>query len=129
MKNIWKWVLIFVGVFLVALFIALPIFGRAILGTGIRYGGFPMMDHHFGWNILGGSHMFVFSMFGGGLWMLGRFLFPILLIVLIVLAVLALLRKPKAGEVVSANTIPCPHCGKQIQNNWVACPYCGEKTQ
>ena len=128
MKNIWKWVLIFVGVFLVTLFIALPILGRVILGTSLRFGGFPMMPHHPGWHTLGDSRMFGFSLFGG-LLMLGRFLFPLLLIVLVVLGVLALVRKSGLVEAVPASSIPCPHCGRQIQQNWVACPYCGEKTQ
>ena len=115
MKNIWKWVLIFIGVFLVTLFIALPILGRVILGTSLRFGGFPMMPHHSAWHTFGESHSFGFSMFGG-LWMLGRFLFPLLLISLVVLGVLALVRKPGSAEAVTTASIPCPNCGKQIHH-------------
>jgi len=127
MKNIWKWILLFVAVFLVTLFISLPVLGR-VMGNSFGIGMRSMMPRFFGWSAPMNSHMFGFGMFGGGLFMLGRLLIPLLLVALVVLGVLALVRRPGSVNAVPANAIPCPHCGKQIQNNWLACPYCGEKT-
>ena len=80
---------------------------------------------------------------GMGLFMLGRLLFPLLLVALIVGLAIALFRRP-ARQVAPVQAIPnplppqppvtsemagtCSNCGKPLQADWAVCPYCGQKT-
>jgi len=123
MNKVWKWVLLFLGVFLVAFFVALPLLGLG--GFGHVYGWMPMMGLRSGGCGLWGSGFGSgFGLFGGALMMLGMFLIPLALVALIVFGVVSLTRKNQP-EITSSR--PCANCGKPVQTGWVACPYCGEK--
>ena len=131
MKGVWKWILLFVGVLVVAFLVALPFFMRGFgFGGGMmgNYGGYPMMGRH-----VIGFLPFGFGIFGA----LIRLILPLLLLVLAIVGVISLVRgKPKpvaaapSGDVPvspAVETTPCAHCGKPLQAGWVACPNCGEK--
>jgi hypothetical protein len=141
MKQVLKWVAIVLGVFLLVAIVASPFFffrGYAPMMGGYRDGrGLRMM-------------------WFGGVWamMLGRVLFPLLIIGLLVWGGYALGRGASRGNnsqrqvaasatpaaapsVIEAPSQPaqptptgsqhfCAHCGKEVQEGWVACPYCGE---
>ncbi|MDR3560219.1 MAG: zinc ribbon domain-containing protein [Negativicutes bacterium] len=152
MRAIWKWILLFVGVLVLAFLVALPFF----VGRSLGLARMPMMFMFGG----GPGFMPAFGGFGllGGLFLFGRFIFPLLLIVLAVFGLVSLLRggqssrpqpaapmaaasatAPAAStdvmqassapveQAAPAATIPCAHCGSPLQTGWVACPYCGEK--
>lgn len=123
MKKVWKWVLLFLGVFLVVFLVSLPLLGLGGFGPG--YGWMPMMGlRSGGYGLWGGNFGHGFGLFGGGLMMLGMILIPLLLVALVVLGINALTRKNQAGI---TDSKPCSNCGKPVQTGWVACPYCGEK--
>lgn len=118
MKNIWKYLLIFLGVFFIALLVAVPLLG---VFTGRMHSGWDM-----GMRIPGRS----FGMgpaFGGLglLWMGGRLLFNLAIVALAVVGVVLLVRRSRGVQ--AAATRPCPHCGRPVQSGWVACPSCGER--
>ena len=156
MRSIWKWILLFIGVLVLAFLVALPFF----VGRSLGFARMPMM---FG----GGGPGFMPGFAGGfgilaGLMMFARFILPLGLIVLAAFGLVSLLRgtpRPQANAanmsaasnipvasaapaapVVSTDvmqssstpveqveTTPCVHCGSPLQTGWVACPYCGEK--
>ena len=123
MNKVWKWVLLFLGVFLVAFLVALPLLSLG--GFGYGYGWMPMMGLRSGGCGLWGSGFGSgFGLFGGALMMLGMFLIPLALVALIVFGVVSLTRKNQP-EITSSR--PCANCGKPVQTGWVACPSCGEK--
>jgi len=123
MNKVWKWLLLFLGVFLVAFLVALPLLGLGSFGHG--YGWMPMMGlRNGGCGLWSGNFGHGFGLFGGGLMMLGMILITLLLVALVVLGINALTRKNHA-EITSSK--PCSNCGKPVQTGWVACPYCGEK--
>jgi len=122
MRNIWKWVLIFLGVFLAVFLIALPILGL------FAFRGFPMMGGFY----YGMPHMFGgYGFYGGWLMMFGMFLGPLVVIALIVAGVVALVRTTGGSHPSSAQppapTRTCRNCGRALQADWSHCPYCGEK--
>ena len=155
MSRVWKWILIGLGVFFLALCVALPLFisvGTRLMG----FGGMPMMRQPFGRYPMMGRGFGIFGGFG-----LLRFLLPLFglaVVVLVIVGIVLLLRRPqKLATVVVApaasaepvtpidaaspepvppvavtpvevvETTPCPHCGASVQAGWVACPHCGEK--
>ncbi len=151
MNRTWKWILIGLGIFILAFCVALPLF----VGIGTRflgYGGMPMMGRRFGFLPFMGP--FMGRGFGmGGFGLLG-FLFPLfalLVLILVIVGIVVLLRRPQRPVVATAmpaetvtpidatpaepvtpvpeavETHPCPHCGAPVQTGWVACPHCGEK--
>lgn len=145
MKQAWKWIGIALGVLLIFLIIAVPVF-MGIFGFG-RMG---MMDNGFRGMHGGGILWFM----GGWAMMFSRLLFPLLIIGLLVWGGYALgkgaSRRP-AAQTAAVNSqaapqmpaaaaaqqdsqpIPasaaaaCPHCGGETHAGWVACPHCGEK--
>ena len=156
MNKTWKWILIGLGVFILAFCVGLPLF----LGLGARVAGvagMPMMRQPFGgFPMMGGRGFGLFGGFG-----LLRMLFPLFglaVVVLVIVGIVLLLRRPQkpAAVVVTptasaepvppadfnpaepvtpaamapaevVETTPCPHCGAPVQAGWVACPHCGEK--
>jgi hypothetical protein len=156
MNKTWKWILIGLGVFILAFCVGLPIF----LGIGARMAGFagmPMMGQPFGgYPMMGGRGFGLFGGFG-----LLRLLFPLFglaVVVLVIAGIVLLLRRPQKPDAVAVTpaasyepvppadftpsepvapavvtpaevveTSPCPHCGAPVQAGWVACPHCGEK--
>ena len=145
MRAIWKWILLFIGVLVLAFLVALPFF----VGRSLGLARMPMMFMFRGGPIIG-------SGFGllGGLVLFGRFIFPLVLIVLAAFGLAALLRgqpRPQPAASMAAGSVapvvstdvmqassppieqaapattPCSHCGSPLQTGWVACPYCGEK--
>jgi hypothetical protein len=132
MKNIWKWIAIFLAVLIVASFVFLFLrmsgfgmpFGYGMNGYGMGYGRMPLMGGDFR-----GSHMFNgYGFFGGGFMMFGALLIPLAVIGLLVWGVVSLVKGTtrQHGEPPTA-VHPCTHCGKPLQSGWVNCPYCGEK--
>jgi hypothetical protein len=148
MRAIWKWILLFIGVLVLAFLVALPFF----VGRSLGLARMPMMF------MFGGRPGFGPAIGGGfgilaGLIMFGRFILPLALIVLAAFGLVALLRgqpRPQAAANLTAAptapiapassapvepaapaeqvaTTPCAHCGSPLQTGWVACPYCGEK--
>jgi hypothetical protein len=150
MRAIWKWVLLFIGVLVVAFLVAMPFF----VGRSLGLARMPMM-----FMFRGGGPVFG-SGFGilGGLLLFGRFILPLALIVLAALGFVALLRgqprpQPAASmaaapaapvastDIIQTSSAPveqaaparpvatssCANCGSPLQVGWVACPYCGEK--
>jgi hypothetical protein len=145
MKNFWKYLLIFIGVLVVAFCVALPFFGMA-LRVG-RAGGFmPMNGLRFGFPfMMGRMGFFRIPMFGiGGLLLVG-------LVVLVIFGLVSLFRKSSHSNVANSNAVPaavqpvqsapdapsseplastissCSNCGKPVQPDWKVCPFCGEK--
>jgi hypothetical protein len=122
MKNIWKWVVFGLVVFLAAFLIALPLFAggwmptaRTVYGFGMLRGG--MMD--WGW---GGI---------GWIGLLFRSALPILAVVGgIALVYWLVKRSPGAAQAPApAPTTPCAYCSQPLSPGWVACPYCGKKVK
>jgi hypothetical protein len=48
MKGLWKWAVLFAGVFFLAFLVAMPLFG------GFGYGMMPMMGGYNGFQMMGG---------------------------------------------------------------------------
>ena len=150
MKTVWKVVIgVVVAVVLVfGLFIGMALISRLIrfpasasvyrygvsprtMGPGV-YGVIPftMGPGYAGRGMLGTG-------FGGwmgiGLVMLGRLLFPLLLLALVIGLVVALMRRPAPHIApVQATASPvmagtCSSCGRPLQADWSVCPYCGQK--
>ena len=119
MKNVWKYLLVGLLVFVLVFAIALPFLGG---GWGPYQMGPGMMGPGMmrGYNGFGG-----FSLFGG-LTMLGMILVPLLLIGAVIAGVMMLIRGT-GGSATLAGARQCPHCGKYVQADWMACPYCGQK--
>jgi hypothetical protein len=141
MKSAWKWILLFVGVLVVAFCVSLPLFLRGLMGFG--FGRMPMLFRHGGgFPRMGGGGFFGFGLL--------RFIGPLFALVvlgLLVWGVVWLVRRgnrlapavtPAApaepippSEAVTpiepVETSPCTNCGKPLQSGWVACPYCGQK--
>lgn len=145
MRNFWKYLLIFLGVFAVVFVAALVLFGARYgmggFGSGMMFGGqHPMM---------GRGGFMGFGLLRGFLG-LALCLVPLGLLALLAAGVVALVRRPGAVvppiqsatphavepaapqpvvvvplAQVQPDTHACPHCGQPVQNNWVACPYCG----
>ena len=118
MKNIWKWIVFGLVVFLVSFLVALPLFAggwmppmRTIYGYGMMHGG--MM----GWG------------FGGISWigMLFRTVLPILAVAGGIALVYWLVKPGAPQAEPPVPTTPCHSCGKPLNPDWVACPYCGKK--
>jgi hypothetical protein len=157
MKALWKWILLFIGVLVLAFLVALPFF----VGRSLGLARLPMIF------LFGGGPAFAPALRGGfgilaGLFLFGRLILPLALIVLAAFGLVALLSggTPSSSHPVAANTAtptaapvapavstgvtpassaaveqtaaasatkPCAHCGSPLQSGWVACPYCGEK--
>ena len=147
MKNLWKWLLLFVGVFLVAFVVALPFWrwsaygfsGMPIMRSG-RMGFMPRMFGGFGG----------FGGFRGGFMFPFMWIIPAGVIVLLVVGVVALVRAMRRPQPMQAQISPaptmtpvppaapaapvepemvhnCTNCGRALQPDWVNCPYCGTK--
>lgn len=124
MNNVWRYLLVGGLVFVLAFFVAVPLFGG--------WGPFEMMGYRgTGPGMMGGFPMMGFGVFGW-LIMLGMWLVPLAVVALLVAGVMALFRATTVTPVgtppaPTSEAHPCPNCGKHVQNGWVACPYCGEK--
>jgi hypothetical protein len=86
MRALWKWILLFIGVLVLAFLVALPFF----VGRSLGFARMPMM---FG----GGGPGFMPGFAGGfgilaGLMMFARFILPLVLIVLAAFGLVSLLR-------------------------------------
>ncbi len=111
MKNIWKWILLFLGIFLLVLVIATPLFMRFNLGWLPMMGGLGLPMHR------------GLGFFGGWI-MLLKMVVPLAILGLAIFGVVTLFRKPKD----TATTLEaCSSCGKPLQVEWSNCPYCGKK--
>ncbi len=131
MKSVWKYVLLFLGVLVLAFCAALPLF--SLRSIGMVHMAAPMFQ----------VRAFPFFMGGGWLMMGLRFLPALVigagLLVMIIVGIVALTRRSKASPAVVAahdtftpvepavETVPCAHCGQPLQAGWVACPHCGSK--
>jgi uncharacterized membrane protein len=127
MNKTLKWVLIGLGIALVAFLIALACFR----GFGFAH---PMMGRAGGFERgFGGFGMGL--MFRMGL----RFLVPLGVLALAVVGIVALVRghKVKNAAVLTAAAVQpvvppepeklCAKCAQPVKLDWVACPYCGKK--
>jgi len=116
MKNVWKWILLFVGVFLAGFIIALPFFGW----FGMGWGRMPMMGSRLGYglHLMGG-----FPLLGFAGAFLVRCLVPLAIIALLVVGIVVLVRR--SNKVTPKTTRTCANCGKPLQEDWTHCPYCG----
>lgn len=126
MNKTLKWVLIGLGIALVAFLVALPLFGMHRVGFSMmpRYSGFER-----GFPVMGAFPMMAFKLVRG--------LIGLGILALAVIGVVLLVRSGNAKKVeppapVETTTIVepvtnCRNCGKEIKVGWVACPYCGKK--
>jgi hypothetical protein len=138
MKKVLKWILIGLGIALLALFVAMVAFRGFAVGPSLMMGS----------RGLGFRHPFGGMMFGMGLFMLFRVLLAGTVLGLAVFGVIALFRghksvpvsavasvtpvTPVTPEVQTAevNVEPeknCIKCSKPLQADWKNCPYCGKK--
>jgi len=152
MKSMWKWILLFFGVLVVAFCVSLPLFVRGLMGFGFgrmpmmyRFGGgFPMMrgGGHFGFGLLGFfGPLFALVVLGlliwGVVWLVQRGNRPALAAIVAAPAAAApaetaVPAEPMVAEVAVKTeepvlTTPCTNCTKPLESGWVACPYCGQK--
>jgi hypothetical protein len=126
MNKTWKWILIGLGIAIVAFVVALPLFGMHRLG-------FPMMSRipgfDRGFQYIGIMPLMAFGVIRG--------LLGLGVLALAVIGVVLLVRNSKTKEVappLQGETDPvtkparnCRHCGRELKTDWVACPYCGKK--
>jgi hypothetical protein len=130
MKNFWKYLLLFLGVFLVVFCVALPLFGLGFMRMGGYnfnlgdFGRMPMMNgfSRGGFGLLG----VVFTLF--------RIAIPLVLLALAVVGVVALVRRRSpaasaAAAPVMVETETCPNCGRAVEKGWSHCPYCGQNLE
>ena len=125
MKSTWKWVALFLGVFIVAFL------GALLLFSGNGYGWMPIIrgcaDGVGMWGGYRGQHMLgSFGFFGGWLMMFGMLIIPLVLIGILVLGGVALVKgliKPQSPMVAVRS---CANCGKVVQTDWANCPFCGK---
>jgi hypothetical protein len=109
MKDVWKYLLVGLGIFLLVFLIGLFFFTGG--GWG-QYGMGPWM--------MGGYDGF------GWLMMFGMILLSLLVIGSIIAGIVWLARS-MGGPATPLHSQPCPNCGKFVQVGWMACPYCGQK--
>ena len=119
MNNVWKYLLVGLGIFLLVFLVGLLFF------TGGGWGQYRMGPGMMGPWMMGPGMMGSYGVFGW-LMMLGMFLLPILLIGAIIAGVVLLVRS-MGNPATSPRSQPCPNCGKFVQVAWMACPYCGQK--
>ncbi len=159
MSKTVRWILISAGVVAVLALLAALAFGmgtrwqRMSSFVGPSW-GHPMMDRDWGRPGFDGPRDFdrggmhdtynpwmMNSRMGawgvlGGLFLLGRLVFPLALLGLVAWGVVALVRRGRQPEIISAPTPPptpaesvptavCGQCGKPAQEGWSHCPYCG----
>jgi hypothetical protein len=103
MNKTWKWILIGLGVFILAFCVGLPLF----LGFGARmvgYGGMPMMRQPFGgYPMMGGRG---FGLSGGfGLLRLLVPLFGLAVVVLVIVGIVLLLRRSQKPAVAASAAV------------------------
>ena len=116
MKLNWKWIALFIIVFIGAVLITIP------LWNGVGNGWMGMMGGGFQNPILFGN----LSSFGGLIMMFGMLLIPLVVIGLAILGVAAIIKgayTPRTTMIMKN----CVHCGKPLQAEWANCPYCGRK--
>lgn len=126
MNKTLKWVLIGLGIAVLAFLIALPLFSMHRLGFSMM-SRFPGAER--GFPLMRAMPMIAFGLVRG--------LVGLAVLALAVIGVVLLVRGGKTRQVTPpAAVIPesavepgknCSNCGKQINSAWVACPYCGEK--
>lgn len=143
MKGFWKYLLIFIGVLVVAFIVGLFVF-RPMLGSlggfGMPFSRMPMMrsfDGRFGPGLVGFGlirfafaclgPLFILALLGFGIYLLVRPKVKVVEPVAPIFSPAAVPVTPPAAGPVVTPTNPCPHCGKPLQADWVACPFCGEK--
>ena len=130
MKNIWKWILMVVALFLVSFCIALPVL--SLLGIN------PALPMRFMAGSGFGSRMAMpgYGMMGGGFFGSGllaivgialRCVLPLLLVGGIIAVFVLLLRRHPAATPAPSTAKVCSACKKPVEAEWVACPYCGQK--
>jgi predicted lipid-binding transport protein (Tim44 family) len=149
MNKTWKWILIGLGVFILAFCVGLPLFlglGASLAGNG----GMPMMRQPFGgYPMMGGRGFGIFGGFG-----LLRLLFPLFglgLVVLVIAGIVLLLRRPQKPAVAAsaaamvvtpaASVVPVPTAdftpsepippaaGPAVVVETTPCPHCGAPVQ
>lgn len=119
MKNGWKYLLVGLGILIVAFFVALPFFG---IGLFRSYGFGHMMGPGLirGYNYPGSFGVF------RPLMAFGMFIIPLLVIAGVAAIVIALVRRPSGSSgTITPQPRTCPNCGKSAQADWKNCPYCG----
>lgn len=115
MKNVWKWILIALGIALVVFLIAFPLLR---MGTAAGYAGVRPFGGHF-------------MMRSGGLMMAGlgflllKGVFFLAVLGFAVYGVVALATRGKKPAMPPPAPLTCNHCGKIVQPDWMTCPYCG----
>ena len=115
MLRVLKWVLLTLAGLFLALLAAL-----AVLSI-FRFGMMPIMARDFR-----GPFLYYGFRYAPWVFLLGRLLLPLALIVLLILAGFVIgrgLSGPRAP--VAATT--CHNCGRPVQADWNICPYCGAK--
>jgi hypothetical protein len=112
MNKTWKWILIGLGVFILAFCVGLPLF----LGIGARVAGFtgmPMMRQPFGgYPMMGGRGFGLFGGFG-----LLRLLFPLFglaVVVLVIVGIVLLLRRPQHPVVATSTVVTSVVSGEPV---------------
>jgi hypothetical protein len=128
MKNVWKWILLGVVFFLLALCVAFPLMGGL---------AFMPMRGFFAQGMMSRAPMMGGFAYGGGFGWLAlligavRCLLPLAIVAGIIALIVYLVRRkpstPPPALAADAASKPCPACGKSVQEGWVACPFCGQK--
>ena len=116
MKLNWKWIALFIIVFISVVLITIPLWNGVGNGwMGMMGGGFQNP------NVFGNL-----GSFGGLIMMFGMLLIPLVVFGLIILGVAVVVKGAYAPRttMIMKN---CAHCGKPLQAEWANCPYCGRK--
>jgi len=126
MNKTLKWVLIGLGIAVLAFLIALPLFGMHRLGFSMM-SRYPGVDR--GFPLMRAMPMMAFGLVRGVLG-LGVLALAVIGVVLLVRGSRAKQIPPPVTVVPESVVEPgknCRNCGKEINAEWVACPYCGKK--
>lgn len=126
MNKTLKWVLIGLGIAVLAFLISLPLFSMHRLGFSMM-SRYPGLDR--GFPFMGAMPMMVFGLVRGILG-LGVLTLAVIGVVLLVRGGRAKQVSPPVAVVPASVAEPvknCRHCSREINTDWVACPYCGKK--
>ena len=126
MNKTLKWVLIGLGIAILAFLIALPLFNMHRLGFSMM-SRYPGLDR--GFPLMRAMPMMAFGLIRGILG-LGVLALAVLGVVLLVCSGKSGQVTPPAAVIPPSVVVPakqCRHCSREINTDWVACPYCGKK--
>jgi uncharacterized membrane protein len=114
MNKAWKWILIFVGAFIVVFLVSMAVMGGFGWGHMGYTGGFRRGFGMMGWGMMG---------FHPLAWLLG--------LVVLGFAVYGIVALFSGRRNVAPPPMPktCPQCGRVVEQGWVSCPYCGHDLQ